>query len=265
MKKRIITSIVCALTLLCAFSMASCGESRKEPETITEQVAYIIEDRFEGAGYTANTECDNEKQQVTVTVTKDKHEKVSILNANKYLDLAAMPGRFSLFMLNYGDSYFEILNTDEIEKAEIVKNGNKKSIKLTIDDSTRAKYYDATETAISLDSPIYVLLDHAIVGAYLPEEPVDSNEILVESTFDAERAGTLKACIDTGVMPCGLKVSQSSFDEKGNLAFVVTLVPESEQSEEEVEEAIKEAIEEAIADEETEESAETEETQTEAE
>jgi len=268
MKKRILALIICAATIASLFAMSSCGKSKKAPETITEEVAYIIEERFDGAGYTAKTVCDNDKQEVTVTVTKDKHEKVSIINSNKYMELASMRGRFSLFMLNYGESYFEILTADEIEKSEIIKSGDKKSLKLTVGDSTRAKYHDATETAISLESPIYVLLDHAIVAGYVPEEPVDSNEIVIEGSFTDERAGILKACIDTGVMPCELQVSQSGFDEKGNLTFVVTLVPESVQDEDGADEAIEEAIEEAIAnaaDEETEEAEEAEKAKKEAE
>ena len=170
-----------------------------------DAVVAILRQRVTNAGYTeAQVTRINGRNRVRVDIPDvgDPEEAASLLGATAQL---------TFFYLDSEGNYVEVLTGDQVESAEVQVQPDEYGAQQTVvvlklNSTARESFANATEINAASQTPIYILLDNAIISSPVPQGRIDSTECIISGGFDAKSAAELANLISSGNLPCELDV-----------------------------------------------------------
>lgn len=173
-----------------------------------DAVIAILRQRVTNAGYTeAEVTRINGRDRVRVDIPNvdDPEQAASLLGATAQL---------TFFYLDSDGNYVEVLTGDQVKNAEVRVQPDDYGVQQTVvalqlDSSARESFANATEINAASQSPIYIMLDGAIISMPVPASRIDSTECVItggSGGFNAADAAQLANLISSGNLPVDLTV-----------------------------------------------------------
>ena len=168
-------------------------------------VVAILRNRVTNAGYTeAQVSRINGKDRVRVDIPNvgDPEQAASLLGATAQL---------TFFYLDSDGNYVPVLTGDQVVSAKVETQPDAYGtqqivVALKLNETARESFANATEINAASQTPIYIMLDDALISYPVPRERIDSTDCIISGGFDAEEAANLANLISSGNLPCKLDV-----------------------------------------------------------